>query len=70
MVEKFLEAMRTQGNNQMNAQHFGVDFGIGLSFPPVDLSNQKFNIQITNSNNSINATPYIIYMYFHSLVNL
>ena len=70
MIEKFLEAVKTQGNNQMNAQHFGVDFGVGLSFPPVDLSNQKFNIQITNSNNTINSTPYIIYMYFHSLVNL
>jgi|14_taG_2_1085336.scaffolds.fasta_scaffold00247_7 hypothetical protein len=70
MIEKFLEAMRTQGNNQMNSQHFGIDFGLGLSFPPVDLSNQKFNIQITNSNNTISSTPYIIYMYFHSLVNL
>ena len=44
-------------------------FGIGLPFRDfIDLSNQKFNVQITSDVDS-NA-PYIMYMYFHSMTTV
>jgi len=46
-----------------------LGFGCGVSFPePVDLRNQTMGIQIESS--ITNATPYYIYMYFQSIVQV
>ena len=34
----------------------------------IDFSNQKFNVQITSGSSSGN--PYIIYLYFHSVISM
>ncbi len=44
--------------------------GIGINWGQmVDLSNQKFNIQI-KSNDISNTNPFLINMYFHSVVSV
>jgi len=44
-------------------------YGIGLNFDDeVDLSNQKFNLQVSSGISS--AAPMILYMYFHSTISL
>jgi Flp pilus assembly secretin CpaC len=70
MLDLFVNSLRNSGHNMINVNHNNSNFGIGLSFPPVDLSNQKFNIQINSETNSLNTNPYIIYQYFHSFVSI
>lgn len=70
IIERFVESLGGKGHNQVNANNNQMNFGIGLSFPPVDLSNQKFNIQINSDMASLSTTPYIIYQYFHSSIQV
>jgi len=70
MIDRFIDSLRNTGHNILNSNQNDMNFGIGLSFPPVDLSNQKFNIQINSDDNTISTSPYLIYMYFHSFISL
>lgn len=70
MIDKFIESLESSGHNQVNSNKNIMNFGIGVSFPPVDLSNQKFNIQINSNFSTLSSTPYIIYQYFHSFVSV
>ena len=70
MVDLFVNSLRNSGHNQVNSNSSQMNFGIGLSFPPVDLSNQKFNIQINSKHSTLSQVPYIIYQYFHSFVSV
>lgn len=68
MEDLFLESLNSSGHS--NIRGTNNNFGLGLSFPPVDLSNQKFNIQINSDCKNLPTQPYLIYMYFHSFVNI
>ena len=70
MTDRFIDSLVNTGHNQVNSQDNNMNFGIGLSFPPVDLSNQKFNIQIKSKFSNLNTSPYIINMFFHSFISL
>ena len=70
MLNGFVESLKGSGHSQINANENNSNFGLGLSFPPTDLSNQKFNIQINSNHADISTSPYILYMYFHSFVSL
>ena len=70
MLDRFVESLVNTGHNQINANKNNMNFGVGLSFPPVDLSNQKFNIQIKSRFTNLNTSPFIINMYFHSFISL
>jgi len=70
MIDRFVDSVNDTGHNMLNVNKNVMNFGIGLRFPPVDLSNQKFNIQIRSDNNSLSSDPHVIYMYFKSFVSL
>ena len=70
MLDKFIESLEHGGHNQVNSNRNLMNFGIGLTFPPTDLSNQKFNIQINTKFNTLSTTPYSMYQYFHSVVSI
>ena len=71
MLQKFIESLKNTDHNEVSINRFrGNGFGIGLDFPMVDLSNQKFSIQLNSSATSLSANPFILYMYFHSLVTV
>ncbi len=70
VLANFVKSLRDSGHNQVNSNNDENNYGVGLAFPPVDLSNQKFNIQINSDHANISSNPYIIYMYFHSFVSL
>lgn len=70
VLSNFVKSLRDSGHNQVNSNNDENNYGIGLAFPPTDLSNQKFNIQINTDHANISTNPYIIYMYFHSFVSL
>jgi len=70
IIANFVKSVNDSGHNQVNSNKDENNYGIGLAFPPTDLSNQKFNIQINSEHASISSNPYIIYMYFHSFISL
>jgi hypothetical protein len=70
MLDLFVDSLRNSGHNMINVNHNNTNFGIGVSFEPVDLSNQKFNIQIKSDTNTLNTNPFIIYQFFHSFISL
>ena len=44
---------------------------IGTDFPsPVSLRNQKFNFQVDTTSASLSGTPYLAWLYFHTLISL
>ena len=70
MIHRYIDSFRNTGHNQMLLDTFRSNngFGIGLHFAGfVDLSRQRFNIQLTSDVN--NTKPMNIYSYFHSVVN-
>ncbi len=70
MIHRYIDSFRNTGHNQMLLDTFRSNngFGIGLHFAGfVDLSKQRFNIQLTSDVN--NTKPMNIYSYFHSVVN-
>tara|TARA_Y100000114_G_C11755330_1_gene326574 strand:+ start:1443 stop:2555 length:1113 start_codon:yes stop_codon:yes gene_type:complete len=70
MLDRFINSLSNSGHNMVNTNQNDMNFGIGLSFPAVDLSNQKFNIQINSDDNTISTDPYLIYQFFHSFVSM
>ena len=54
---------------KLNKVYSNKTFGVGLDFRDrVDLTTQKFNTQITSDISS--ADPYVVYLYFHSLMSV
>ena len=71
MQEKYIRSLGGGMNNELTMTNQGLDdgFGVGVTFDDlVDLSNQKFNAQITS--NISNTNEYLIYMFFHGLMKL
>ncbi len=71
VIDRYIDSLLDTGNNALSVQNMEANngYGMGLNFDDmVDLSNQKFNLQVTSSINS--ATAMILYMYFHSVVSL
>jgi len=71
ILQNFIESIADTGHNRVNANFWKGDHqGIGINWGSmVSLSNQKFNIQI-KSNDISNTNPYLINMYFHSVVSV
>ena len=68
VLERYLDSMSNIGVNNVSLEKVEANqgFGVGLSFGEnINLANQKFNIQLTSG--ITNTSPYVIYMYFHSL---
>ena len=65
ILERFIDAMRDTSHNQVSQQKFRSNcaFGAGINFEsPVDLSNNRFTLQITSGVS--NAYPVNVFMYF------
>lgn len=69
---RFIDSFVDTGRNALSTNKLADNngFGVGLNFgdEPIDLSNQKFSIQLTSGISS--ASPMVIYMYFHSMIQL
>ena len=71
VIDRAISSMVDTGKNSLSTQNLANNNGflLGLDFDSqVDLSNQKFSLQLTSDINS--GIPMIVYMYFHSQVNL
>ena len=71
LLRRYVESFADTESNSLSLTKLRASkgFGIGLPFRDfIDLSNQKFNVQITSDVES-NA-PYIMYMYFHSMTSV
>ena len=71
MLRRGLESLSTGGKNSAQLQKLSCNEGFitGLNWNSyIDLSNQKFNINITS--NIDNTEPYIMFSYFHSIINV
>jgi len=63
--------MNSRGHNDMRWAKASSDegFGAGVKFPePVDLRNQTMGLQIDSA--ITNGSPYNIYMFFQSIVQV
>jgi len=72
VIGRYIDSFADTGRNAMSPVKLADNngFGVGLNFggEPIDLSNQKFSVQLSSDISS--ATPMIIYMYFHSMIEL
>ena len=71
MQQRYIDSFTDTGHNTVAIDRYNSNqnFGMGLAFGGfVDLSNQKFALQINSKIN--NTQPYNCYMYFHSVVGL
>ena len=67
LLRRYVESFADTESNSLSLAKLRASkgYGIGLPFRDfIDLSNQKFNVQITSDVES--TAPYIMYMYFHS----
>jgi len=71
VIDRAIDSMLDTGRNSLSPQNLDNNNGflLGLDFDDmVDLSNQRFSVQLTSGITSL--VPMIIYMYFHSFVEL
>lgn len=71
LLQRFIESFRDTGHNNVTLQKLkgNKSYGVGASFGEfIDLSQQNFNIQINSS--ASNNRPYVVYLYFHSIISL
>jgi len=72
VIDKFVEAMGNIGHNACSVSNMvnNRGYGIGLKMDggTIDLTNQKFSIQIDSEIN--NNRPLIMYVYFHTVVEI
>ena len=71
MQKRFIDSLSASGHNQVNGGKANSNdaTGLGLDFRNyVDLSTQKFNIQIKSKIDGTN--PLNAYMYFHSMISV
>lgn len=72
VIGRYIDSFVDTGRNALSPVKLADNngFGVGLNFggEPIDLSNQKFSVQLSSDISS--AEPMIIYMYFHSTISL
>ena len=71
VIQRYIDSFMDTGRNTLSTQKLvnNDGFGLGLDMGQIlDLSNQKFSIQLTSGIES--STPMVIYMYFHSFVEV
>lgn len=71
MIHRYLESFKKVEKDQASLEYLAANqsYGLGLSFDKlIDLSNQKFTVQINSSVNSGN--PYVAYLYFHGVMEV
>ena len=64
ILERFIESIRDTSHNQVSQQKFrsNCSFAAGIKFEsPVDLSNNRFTLQVTSG---VSAFPVNVFMYF------
>lgn len=74
LLDKYVESFANTGSNMIRLSKLEAreGYGVGLQFGTaseplfIDLTNQKFNVQITSDINE----NYNIYMYFHSVASM
>jgi len=74
LLRRYIDSFANTGASNISLAKLEASkgFGLGLQFGTasqpsfIDLSNQKFNVQITSDI----AESYILYMYFHSVTNI
>ena len=69
MVERFLDAMTNSSHNQVSIDKWRSNdgFALGLNFEaPIDLSSNRFTMQLGSVSTNLNAYPINTYMYFFS----
>ena len=71
VLQRYIDSFMDTGRNFLSLQNVinNNAFGIGLDLGgAIDLSNQKFSLQVDSELSS--ANPLIAYMYFHSFIEL
>ena len=71
-VRRGIESLKDSGHNQVSSDslHSNDSLIHGLSFGEmIDLSNQRFNIQVATTGGILSTRKMTIYCYFHSLIN-
>ena len=71
VIGRYIDSFVDTGRNALSPAKLADNngFGVGLNFSEeLDLSNQKFSVQLSSAVSS--AAPMIIYMYFHSMIQL
>jgi len=71
VLNHFLDAMGFTGRNQVNRDNMNNNEGYGIGYrfdKPISLMNQKLSIQINSAIS--NSQPLVMYMYFHSVMEL
>ena len=69
MLERFIDAMSESSHNQVSKDKWKSNdaWALGLNFEDeVDLSQNKFTLNIRTNANNINTYPYDVYLYFFS----
>ena len=73
MIKRGLSALSDAGHSQVSASKYAVNQGyiIGESFEDqIDLSQQKFTVQIKSEVPSISSKPRLCYLYFLNLIQM
>ena len=71
LLYRGLEGLQTGTSNSIGLNRLASNNGFitGLNWNSyIDLSNQKFNVNLTSDIS--NVEPYIMFMYFHSIINV
>jgi hypothetical protein len=71
LLRRYIQSFADTGSNNASITKLRANsgWGVGLPFRDfIDLSNQKFNVQLTTDVQS--TAPYILYMYFHSTASV
>ena len=67
----FVDAMGFTGRNQIAVHNMNSNEGYGLGYrfeTPISLMNQKLSVQINSAIS--NSRPLVIYMFFHSVMDI
>lgn len=67
MLERFIDAISQSSHNQVSKDKWKSNdaWALGLNFEDeVDLSNNRFTMNIRTGSNNLNTYPYDVYMYF------
>ena len=73
MLKKALESVQDATHNQGTGNKLAGNKGylLGLDFAEmVDLSNQRFSVQMKSADASLSTSPMNAYLYFHELLSL
>jgi len=73
MIKKGLESIVDSGHSQANGNKLAGNKGfiVGLNFEEyLDLSQQRYSVQLKTSNAAISTSPKNVYLFFHELLSL